>query len=720
MFLGLAVLAWFRGWPSTPAQAVSERPPTQPVSAQAVTFSEDIAPLVYKHCSGCHRPDGAAPFSLLTFDDARRRVSQIAAVTRSRYMPPWKPEPGHGDFARARRLTDQEIELIQRWVEQGAEEGLRSSLNPPPSPIRDAWLLGRPDLIVTMPEAYELRGDGADVFRTFVIPVPVSNARYVRGLEFRAPGTAAVHHANIKIDSSRSSRRLDEDSPGAGFDGGSGRDARFPDGHFLGWTPGQTPQMLGDSAWRLPPDGDLVIEAHMLPTGKRERVQLSVGLYFTDTPPARVPYMLRLGSQRIDIPQGDARYESTDSYVLPVSVSVLRVQPHAHQLARRIEGTARLPDGRVEPLIRIEDWDFRWQDVYEYAKPLPLPAGTTLMMRYTYDNSPANPRNPNRPPRRVTFGQTTASEMGDLWLQVVTRSAADRAALDRDYAPKMLEEDIAGVEKALEGAPSDAHLRIDLGLCYLEAGRVEEAAIQLQEAVRLEPRSASAHYELGTLWLRLKRYDEARQRFAAAISLKPGLAEAHNNLGIAEFARGRVEEATRAYREALRLDPDNVEAHYNLGRALTASNLLDDALQHYRSALEVRPEDPEINTSLGSLLARAGQTDQAIGHYRQALAFSPDMLPALTDLAWLLATTDRTLLRDPSEALRLAERAALLTRREDANVLDTLAAAYFSGGRADRALATAREALRVAQAAGEQELAGRIEERLRFYEQAAR
>src|SRR5687768_13366969 len=111
--------------------------------AQDVTFNRDIAPILFERCSPCHRQDGAAPFSLLTFADAPPRARQIAAVTRTRYMPPWKPEPGHGDFARARRLTDREIGLIQHWVEAGAVEGPRSNLPPPPQPARDAWQLGR-------------------------------------------------------------------------------------------------------------------------------------------------------------------------------------------------------------------------------------------------------------------------------------------------------------------------------------------------------------------------------------------------------------------------------------------------------------------------------------------------------------------------------------------------------------------------------------------------
>ena len=216
-------------------------------------------------------------------------------------------------------------------------------------------------------------------------------------------------------------------------------------------------------AWRLESGSDLVLEMHMMPTGKPERVQASVGLFFTDRPPSRRPFIVRLGSQSIDIPAGESEHLVTDSFVLPVDVDVLAVQPHAHHLAKQVQGYARLPDGTMKWLVYIKDWDFRWQDVYRMREPLPLPKGTTLEMRYTYDNSAANVRNPHQPPRRVTFGQTTSSEMGNLWIQIVTRDGADLAALDKAFAPKMLAGDIAGYQKMLEIAPDDSRLRSDLG-----------------------------------------------------------------------------------------------------------------------------------------------------------------------------------------------------------------------------------------------------------------
>ena len=652
-----------------------------------VTFTRDIAPMVFAHCATCHRPGEAAPFSLLTYDEVRRRAQQIALTTKTRSMPPWKPEPGYGEFAGARRLSDRQVELIQQWVDLGAPEGDANDLPPAPR-WAGGWQLGTPDLIVSMPEPYLLGSDGPDVFRTFVIPIEIPNGRYVKGLEVHPGVPRAVHHANIKIDRRRSSRRLDEDDPGPGFDGGGGREATFPDGHFLGWTPGQVPQLLDDTAWRLEAGSDLVVELHMMPTGKPERVQISVGLFFTDEPPSRLPYMVRLGRQSIDIPAGAREYTVTDSYVLPVDVQVLGVQPHAHNLAREMKGFASLPDGTKAWLMYIRDWDFRWQDVYRYRRPIALPRGTTLTMQYTYDNSAANIRNPNRPPKRVTFGQTTASEMGDLWLQVSAPTSSDRAVLDRDYAPKMLQEDIAGDEKTLEVNPNDARLHSDLAFCYLAAGRAADAIVQFETAVRLEPGTAHTHYDLGTTLLNLRRLDEAAGHFDRALRLKPDFSEAHNNRGAVHALQGKIDEAIASYAEALRLNASNAEARDNLAAALATR---------------------------ASVLARRDQIDEAIAHYRRALQLNPDLPAPLVDLAWILATSDRRDVRAPDEAVRLAERAARLTHDQDALVLETLAVAYFSADRKDRAISTLESALELASRTGRDELAADIRRRLESY-----
>ena len=291
--------------------AQASRPAASPgPSARIPTYSRDVAPILGQQCVACHKPEGSAPFSLVTFADARARASLIVRVTKARYMPPWKPQPGHGDFADARRLTDEQIALIERWVEGGTQEGPPLE-RPLAVAAGDAWEFGNPDIVVTMPEAYTLPAEGRDVIRSFVIPVPGPRGRFVRAVEFHPGNARVVHHANIKIDAIGSSRHLDAEDTAPGFDGSS-RDAKFPDGYFLGWTPGQRAHTSPGNAWYLPAGADLIVELHLTPIGKPERVQSSVGLFLSDDAPSRTPYMIRLGSQRIDIPADANAYVTSD------------------------------------------------------------------------------------------------------------------------------------------------------------------------------------------------------------------------------------------------------------------------------------------------------------------------------------------------------------------------------------------------------------------------
>jgi hypothetical protein len=473
-----------------------------------VTFSKDVAPVIFSKCAQCHHSGGSAPFSLLTYADARPRATQIAQLAASRLMPPWKIDPDGHNFIGLDPLTATEINILQRWAADGAREGDRRDLPAPPS-WSGGWQLGTPDVVVTVPTPFVLAADGPDVSRVFVLPIPVDRQRYVRGIEFRA-SNPRIHHANIRVDATSASRELDAQDAAPGYDGIIVRSAVYPDGHFLGWTPGQAAPLLPPGlAWTLAPRSDLVVQLHLVPSGKPELIQPSIGLYFTEDAPTRTPVMMRLSNQHIDIPADATSYVATDSFVLPVDVEVLAVQPHAHYLARDVSGIATLPDGRTETLISIRDWDLRWQHVYRYQTPVALPKGTTVHMRYRYDNSAANRRNPTSPPVRVQWGQESRQEMGDLWLQVVTNAPADRELLDRAFRAKWMATDVVGLESLIERDPNRASLRDDIAVLYMELKRPADAVRHFEAALKLKPGAAAAHFNYGTALAAAGRLEEA-------------------------------------------------------------------------------------------------------------------------------------------------------------------------------------------------------------------
>jgi len=636
---------------------------------------------VFARCAPCHRPGEIAPFSLLTYGDVKQRATLIADVTARRVMPPWKPSPGGEPFVDSRALTSAELEKIQLWIKQRAVEGDSRDLPPLPQ-WGSGWQLGTPDLVVTMDQPFTVPAGGTDVFRTFVLPIPTTTPRLVRGIEFRPGNARAVHHANFGVDRTRSSARLDQEDAEPGYAGGMVPDAGYPPGYMLGWTPGQRPRPSPDGMpWRLERNSDLVVQLHMQPTGKSESVQVSVAFFFTTEPPVRTPVGLRLGSETLEIAPGDAQYVVADTYVLPVDADLLAIQPHAHNLARQMTAVAALPDGTARSLISIDDWDFRWQDVYRYAQPVSLPKGSTIRMRFTYDNSAGNPRNPLRPPARVVWGQNTTDEMGDLWLQLVARSNGDTAALSADVERKRATEDLAAYTKLLRQDP-DNPLRHDaVGLLYLQSGRAPEAVAEFRASLALNPESAPTQYNLGLALSMSRQYDQAAAAFRDAIRIAPDYAEAHNNLGAMLHAFGQLDEAAVQYRLAAALRPDNAEAENNLGR----------------------------------LLSQQGKPGEAIGHFERAIGLNPNLASALSGLAWVRATSPAPL-RNGAEAVRLSERADQLTGHQDAAVLDALAAAYAAAGAFDRAVTTAQAALAAASAAGLSNLAAEIRVRSGLYE----
>lgn len=404
---------------------------TLPAFAAKPTFHADIAPILREHCAVCHRPGEVAPFSLLTYEDAAARAALIAAAVERRYMPPWKPEPGMGHFEGERGLSVEQIERIRQWAAAGAPEGDRRQRLPPPT-FASGWRAGDPDVTLTPAQPFAVPADGPDIIQCFVIPLTSSAERYVRSVEFHPGNPRVVHHALFFLDRSGESRKLEAAAPGQGYPCFGGPRVR-PSGALGGWAPGAAPRKLAEGiAFAIEPKTDLIVQVHYHPSGKPETDLSTVGLIFTGRPRQGLAHMVA-GLRTLDLPPGDKKHDVEDWIVVPADVDLIAIAPHAHYLCRQMYVDARLPDGRIEPLIHILDWDFNWQGEYGYAEPVHLPKGTRITMRYVYDNSDANPRNPSSPPKRVTFGEQTTDEMALLFLLVATPRLEDVPAFYRAF-----------------------------------------------------------------------------------------------------------------------------------------------------------------------------------------------------------------------------------------------------------------------------------------------
>jgi mono/diheme cytochrome c family protein len=394
--------------------AGSGNPARAPAANQkaAVTFTKDVAPILFENCATCHRPGEVAPFPLLSYKDAKRRAGQIADVTGSRFMPPWLPVPGHGEFADERRLTDAQTAALRAWADAGAPEGDPKDLPPAPKFTEG----GRSASRTWSSNAREVHPAGRGPGRVPGVrpPLNLTEDKYVTAVDFRPANRKIVHHALLFTDRSGQARKLDAQDPEPGYGRGGGGVGFAPSGGLGGWAPGVTARHLPDGVARLMHKGsDLVVQVHFHPSGKEEQEQSTIGIYFAKKEPQKLAFSLPKGFRRsmLDIAPGRKDFAMTDSFTLPMEANVVGIFPHAHLLCKEIKVDATLPDGSKQPLVWIKDWDWNWQDEFQYKSAVRLPAGTRIDQKYVFDNSAENPRNPNQPPKRVTWGEQTADEM---------------------------------------------------------------------------------------------------------------------------------------------------------------------------------------------------------------------------------------------------------------------------------------------------------------------
>lgn len=410
----------------TPLRSRSWRPPADPEPI-GPTFNKEVVRILQDNCQVCHHPGEVAPFSLMDYNSARLFGPFIKAAVQTGYMPPWKPVVG--SFANERGLELFEIDTIAEWVDNEFPEGDPADL-PEPLAFSDEWTLGEPDLVLQMPE-YRPGQQLADDYRCFSIPTGLTEGKQVEAVEVRPGNRQVVHHLILFPDPLNQSAALEEQQndgqPGytcygdPGFDSFDGGllSLLTQDAAFLGgWAPGNRPQVLPEGiGQRMSPGGSIAVQIHYHPDGTPQVDSTRVGLHFRDEPAEKELIYLPLVNQDFEIPAGAQRHVVTQEFTLPfgLQATIYSLLPHMHLLGREIQMEVTIA-GRTETIIRIDDWDFDWQDTYWLKEPLFLPSGSSVKLTAVYDNSAENPRNPNSPPIPVRWGDGTNDEMALIFV----------------------------------------------------------------------------------------------------------------------------------------------------------------------------------------------------------------------------------------------------------------------------------------------------------------
>ena len=406
------------------------------------TFSEDIAPVIFKNCAPCHRPGEAGPFPLLSYNDVLKKARTIAAVTKSRYMPPWPADPSYSHFLGERVLTDDQIRMIASWVENGSPRGDPARLPPQPQFPRDS-ALGTPDLVVKMRDPVPLPGDNKDHFFVIKIPYEIPQDRFVRAIEFVPDNRKLMHHMNGHIVQYEDKKKdpfegpyiADRDSLKTLEESYDAIRLLNDDGSYPALTrsvanylPGGVSPAGYDNGiggWTLNRRGAFLMrDVHYGPSPIDSEDQSQFNVFFTDKPPARPTKELQLGTLGVSeiippliIPPNVVKTFTTKT-VIEQDISVLAVNPHMHLLGQSFEAFAATPEGRTIPLVKIPKWEFRWQYFYMFPRMLKIPKGSTIAAIGVYDNTTNNPNNPFSPPREVT-GTNASMRMTDEMFQLM-------------------------------------------------------------------------------------------------------------------------------------------------------------------------------------------------------------------------------------------------------------------------------------------------------------
>jgi len=387
------------------------------LNAQTITFSEHIAPIVYNHCTKCHRPNEIGPFSLMNYDQVSARGSMIKHVTSINYMPPWQPDPGYRRYQKENHLTAAQKQLIVDWVDGGMPQG-NPALEPPIPVFPTGSQVGVPDLTVSFAKKHVHPGNNTDEYRYFAIPTGLTQNKKIKSIELRPGNTKLVHHVLIWEDTTGQTAAFDAATPEYGYGENQGAGADLNQPQFPGYVPGSSPPIYSHGIVQtLHAGSDLKLQVHYAPTSIDETDSSSINIFFENgqsNRPLQSTIMLPFGNVLVNGPfviPANTKKEFHGRISFPFDVSLYSVSPHCHKLGTHWKVYAVKPTGDTIPLINIKKWDFNWQGDYQFRQLIKVPAGSVIHAFAGYDNTTANVNNPHNPPQMITWGQGTSEEM---------------------------------------------------------------------------------------------------------------------------------------------------------------------------------------------------------------------------------------------------------------------------------------------------------------------
>jgi Copper type II ascorbate-dependent monooxygenase, C-terminal domain len=412
---------------------------------QQITFSEHIAPIIYKNCSSCHRPGEAGPFSLLTYQDVKSRSALMKFVTKTRFMPPWPADASYTHFVDEKVLTQDEIDLIVRWVDEGCAIGDSSKI--PPIPIfPKGSQLGTPDFVIKFRDVYKIKGNNQDQFLLMRIPYEIPEDKFISVIEVIPDNRKLLHHINAQLLSYEFEKKKDV-FPGRVFvnldsfpdkliaykELGLANDdgLTFPmlTQSVTNYLPGVTPPLYPDGigGFKMTRKGALFLkDIHYGPSRVDTTDETFFNVFFAKQPSKRPTQEFQMGTFGISptvpeliIPPNEIK-TFTSTYQVPFDISILTVNPHMHLLGKTFWAYAVSLKGDTIPLIKINKWDFRWQYFYTFKKMVKIPKGSTIHTVGVFDNTRENPNNPFSPPQLVSEREGSMRTSDEMFQFIVT------------------------------------------------------------------------------------------------------------------------------------------------------------------------------------------------------------------------------------------------------------------------------------------------------------